>query len=537
LKIIANYMSEILNKPLPATAVKTVELIPKLALIKNLLDAFHVSGINYCHWKSNEHLDASMTADTDLDILFDEKQKERLLLLLDKLGFKKFNSIRQKQYKDIEDYIGLDFPSGKIVHLHTHFRLTMGEAYLKGYQLNLEDKILSRRVFDETFGIYRTDPAFEMILLYFREALKIRNRDIAKMYLKNKVNYTGNILKEYKWLKQYCSDQEMEGILKSIFVNYQPIYQLVTGEFNRRQLLKLSVLLKKEFKRFRLFSPLQALLLRWFREISITVFKKSSKLLNRPIVSQRINPRGGLVIAVIGADGSGKSTVIANLQSTFRKKLDVYRIYLGKGKADVASWPRKLLLMFKKKLNKTEITKQSEAPKPIETAKQNNKPPSTIPVKEKGFKANLFKCIEALIVAREKRKKLKQMHAAKRKGMLVICDRFPQNQIMGYNDGPVLHSLSTSKNLLFRIMAKMEARVYAYAEKNPPDIVFKLVADAKIIEIRKPSKATLQMLEAKIEGIKQLKFSEVSRVVTVDATQPLDKVLFTIKKEIWEAYP
>jgi hypothetical protein len=517
-------MNELIHNSVTASAIaENNGPIPKLSLIANLLDAFHECGINYCHWKSNEHLNASMTGDTDLDVLFDEKQKDQLLLLLEELGFKKFDSIKEKQYKDIEDFIGLDFQSCKVVHLHAHFRLTMGEAYLKGYQLDLEEKILNSRVFDETFGIYCTNPAFELILLYFREALKIRNRDIAMMYLKNKVQYHGNILNEYNWLKQKCTDQEIEEILKTLFVNYQPIYELVVGKFNRKELLKLSALIKKEFKSHRLFSPSKALMLRWYREVSVKLYRKSSRLLNRPIISQRINPRGGLVIAVIGADGSGKSTVIANLEATFRKKLDVYRIYLGRGDGKI-SWARRMLLGLKKRV---------VAPK---AEKQKKKPELGTATKKKGLIASIYKCIEALIVANEKRKNLKLMHTAKKKGMLVICDRFPQNQVMGYNDGPLLHFLSASPNPIFRAISRMEARVYARAERNPPDVLFKLIADAKVVEARKPGETSLEMLEAKIAGVKKLKFADTCKVVTVDATQPLAKVLSTVNKKIWDAY-
>ena len=519
-------MDEIIYKSTLTTATAERNVPPpKLALIAELLDAFHSGGITYCHWKSNEHLGAAMTADTDLDILFEEKQKERVESLLGKLGFKKFKSIRQKQYKDIEDFIGLDLESGKIVHVHTHFRLTMGEAYLKGYQLNLEERVLNSRVFDETFGIYRTNPVFELILLYFREALKIRNRDIAGIYLNNKVNYTGNILNEYKWLKQRTTEQEIKAQLKTILADYRPVYKLMTGDFNRKQVFKLSVLIKKEFKNHRLFSPLMALGLRWYREASVTIFKKLSRVLNTPLVSQRIDPRGGFIVAVIGADGSGKSTVVTNLQSTFRKKLDVYRIYFGNGRAGQKSWPRKLLAGIKK------MSARAQAKTPGSKAESGGTR------KKKGFRANLFKCLEAFVIAKERHKNLKQMQAAKKKGMLVICDRFPQNQVMGYNDGPMLHHLSKSPNPVFRAMSKMEARFYANAEQNPPDVVFKLIAEATVIQARKPSAASLEMLEAKVEGIRKLKFAEGCRVITVDATQPLETVLFIIKKELWAGYP
>jgi hypothetical protein len=37
------------------------------------------------------------------------------------------------------------------------------------------------------------------------------------------------------------------------------------------------------------------------------------------------------------------------------------------------------------------------------------------------------------------------MQQAKEKGMLVICDRYPQNQVIGYNDGPSFKTIQAQK--------------------------------------------------------------------------------------------
>jgi thymidylate kinase len=83
-------------------------------------------------------------------------------------------------------------------------------------------------------------------------------------------------------------------------------------------------------------------------------------------------------------------------------------------------------------------------------------------------------------------------------------------------------------------MAKIEAHLYSNSLNHHPDIVFKLIADARTIDARKPSKATIKMLETKVEGIKKLEFAHSCKVITIDATQPLDEVLYKVKKELWE---
>src|SRR5690606_27343099 len=124
---------------------------------------------------------------------------------------------------------------------------------------------------------------------------------------------------------------------------------------------------------------------------------------------------------------------------------------------------------------------------------------------------------------------------ARSKGMMVICDRYPQNQVMGYNDGPRLNHLLNSKNWLFRIIARREKQIFSKFEHETPDIVFKLIADAKTIESRKPGQTPLHILEDKIEGIKNQQFPGTCIVVTVDSTKPPDKVLYTIKNKIWKS--
>ncbi|MEX2232408.1 MAG: hypothetical protein WD824_09625 [Cyclobacteriaceae bacterium] len=490
----------------------------RLSKIASLFEALHENEIMYCHWKSNEHLGASMLGNTDLDVLFDLTQKEKLEFILGQLGFKKFNAVKQKQYNGIVDFIGLDVASGKIIHLHTHYLLTMGEPYLKGYHLNIEGETIRTRVFNEEYGLYCIDPALELILLYLRESLKLRHRDKLLIHFKNRIQAKEYILREYDWLKARTTEAEIHAMLKTIFNDYNAIYKLVTGKFDTKQLYKLAPVIRKEVKLIRLYSPFRALILRWYREATIIASRKLAQVIDQPILFKRNNPRGGIVIAVIGADGSGKSTVTEHLKNTFGEKLDLYKIYFGRGDGHT-SFARKLLVSFK---GFSPSRKNGQG-----NRKQNSG------VGRKTLLWSLYKCLEAFLVAEEKRTNMRLMQKARKKGALVLCDRYPQNQIMGYNDGPLFNDFLNSSNPLFRMVAKMESGIYAQAENLPPDIVFKLVTDAEVAESRKPGETSPEKLRAKINGLNELKFNKKCRVVAIDATRPLNEVLCTIKKEIW----
>ena len=494
----------------------------KLRKIASLFETLHEYEVEYCHWKSNEHLAASMRGDTDLDVLFREDERDRLELILKELGFKKFNAVREKQYRDITDFLALDAASGKVIHLHTHYRLTMGEPFLKGFQFSypIEERILNARIYNEEFGIYCIQPAVELVLLYIREALKLRHRDRLMSAFGNRFHPNAFVLREYQWLKNRSSVEDIRHAVTTVFAEQTEILPFVTAEFSTRTFARLASVIKNGRGTTRLYSTVRGLALRWRREMTLDLSRYCAAILDRPILFKRINPRGGTVVAVVGADGSGKSTVTENLVKTFSEKLDVYKIYFGRGDGK-ASLMRAVLQLLAgtraRRKNKNKLTAASNA------------------APKRGRVRLIYKCVQALLVAHEKRQSAKRMQLARKKGALVICDRYPQNQIMGYNDGPLLHAFHNAQSSFLRAIARYEARVYAAAENSPPDIIIKLVADADVVEKRKPGETAIEELRAKIEGIRKLRFKNPGRTIVVDAAKPLEDVLYTVKKEIWNA--
>ena len=80
-------MRELLEMGPPSRPVPTTV---SLGVLTSLFRRLHAEDIAYCHWKSNEHLAASMVGDTDLDLLVDRNAAQPLARILGELDVKRF---------------------------------------------------------------------------------------------------------------------------------------------------------------------------------------------------------------------------------------------------------------------------------------------------------------------------------------------------------------------------------------------------------------------------------------------------------------
>ncbi|HKT61776.1 MAG TPA: hypothetical protein VJQ46_17085, partial [Gemmatimonadales bacterium] len=173
--------TETLDRPVPATPTAPDPPAnpspPPIITVGRLAEALAGEGIPYCHWKSNAHLAASAQGATDLDVLVDRAHDQALTLVLTRLGWKRFAAVPWLAYPAVEDYLAFDADTGRLVHLHLHHELTLGERNLKGYHLPWESDLFASRRLDRATGLYVADPTAELLLLLVRSALKLGARD------------------------------------------------------------------------------------------------------------------------------------------------------------------------------------------------------------------------------------------------------------------------------------------------------------------------------------------------------------------------
>jgi thymidylate kinase len=226
---------------------------------------------------------------------------------------------------------------------------------------------------------------------------------------------------------------------------------------------------------------------------------------------------GGLLVAVIGADGSGKSTLVRDLRSWFAPKLDTYPVYFGSGDGPASAIRAPLKLARRLVLG----SKQEVARKDAVTARH----PGSMAV---------GRAVWAAALAVEKRRKLRRASIARARGLLVITDRFPQNQVHGSTDGPLLSGWRHSGSGLRRRLASFEAEAYDRAANRPPDLVLRLNVDLDVARGRRPEHNE-EDLARRIGIIGSLRFPDARYgVVELDGSLPYDEVLARAKAVIFE---
>ena len=516
------------------TTVRAVTPPPRpatdtLAELTRLFQGLHAESIPYCHWKSNEHLRASLLGKTDLDLLVHRHAAQPLARVLSETSFKRFHTVPHVAYPGIESYFGIDPQSGALLHLHVHYQLTLGEKDLKGYRLPWENVVLDTRVFDEEAAIYVADPNIEVLLLLVRAALKLRSRDRLSSLL-GRAYFRGNALRELRWLAARAHTDRLVEHARPLVGEQaaRQAVQLIGGPPpSVRGLTAFGRSIRPSLAEYRMYGALEARGRRWVREAARAWARLRERTPHTPAPTKRLVPQGGLLVAFVGLDGSGKSTLVGEITAWLSALVDVVPIYLGSGKGPT-SVARRLLQGVAALLR----------PVAPGSGEPEGRPTSDGEAPRRGQRSSWLRtCGELLWVvalARERRRRLRQARRARNLGMVVVCDRFLQTQFPDFNDGPAFSHWLDERFWPLRAAAREELAAIRAAELQPPDLVIRLHVRPEVAARRRPT-MPLERLQQSAEKITRLRYPPATRVVEINADEPLEQVLLAVKRAIWES--
>jgi thymidylate kinase len=153
---------------------------------------------------------------------------------------------------------------------------------------------------------------------------------------------------------------------------------------------------------------------------------------------------------------------------------------------------------------------------------------------------SLLFAIRALSLAWDRYRLLLKVARARARGELVICDRYPSDQI-GAMDSPRLEEYVNEigfKIALFNWLARCEKKIY---KKMPmPDIVIKLTvslatAKTRNAERKKGDKDTDDFIEARHRNAHEWHQTGIKHNIEINTDQSMSATILNAKKVIWES--
>ncbi len=477
-----------------------------LGISKELFDEWN-GNVCYCHWKSNEHLEEGLNGITDLDVLLSQQDKEKGSIILKKLNFLRCKAQYGGRYPDVDDWIGFDASTGKLIHLHLHYQIITGSKGMKEYILPWTEECLKTRVIDSEFGVFVADPNIEIVTLYTRIVLKVSPIHLLKLKF-GKYNYEKFYSKEIDFLKgKVVWDVVLDNLRRYFGTDAESILQIIKMQsMSVQQFMTLRKYVLRHIVTRTKMGYIKHEILRWFFLFILPLRKILRYKYGQYFIMRKVPYVGnGASFAFLGQDGSGKSRVTTDIEKWLSWKLDARRFYFGSGE-HYNPWQKRLMSKIK-----------------------NNH----------FFLKFIYNVLKFSFISSWSKYVYRLMNKAQNyihHGGIAIYDRFPQVEFYGINDGPKIpNQLIKIRNCFFYKIASIYAKkeddrirkVISYA----PNVVFKLLLSTEESLRRKPQE-NYETVKRKHDIIKQLKFEE-SDVYEIDATQDYNIEILKIKEIIW----
>jgi thymidylate kinase len=482
-----------------------------LAIANTLREALTAAGIRFVHWKSNDHLAEALAGLTDIDLYIAPADKAGFDAVMARLPAIQMTGQPWSRYPGVEDWLLFDEATGGFLHLHHHYALMTGLKRVKHLAIPWGAKLLeTARIHDPSgWPIPATEMEFTVLLVRIWAKMPPWRRLAAP-------RIPASIRRELEWLRSEAKAEKLTALLSQLLpgVAQAPVLAVLESTaLQTSQIIAAAKLLNRALVNSHRMGWPQALAQATSRNAAMALRRGFRPFASRAQVGKTL-PGGGLVVALVGSDGAGKSTVTTALTRWLRFKLDTECLYLGTG--DGGAHPVDVL-----RRGIRGLARRFKASKPTSSAedKESKKPAST---------GQRIVALHHLLLLRHKLMRLRLAHRLAKAGRMVILDRFPQDQFAGLSDGPRLQDGES-----FSWAARSEQRIYMKIKALSPDLVIRLEIDADTAKARKPDHDR-EILARKAAIVSALKFPD-AQVVTIDARQPLDMVLLTAKRAIWHA--
>jgi len=458
-------------------------------LLERLGQALEAAGVIYCQWKGHWKRTRWESGAGDIDLLVDSAWADRLEIELGRLGFKPAIAPLEAQIPGTESWIGFDAGRLSLAHVHLHRRLIVGGYWTTVYRLAMERAVLDSAVPRFPFPV--PAPELEFIMFVLRTVQRYSPRDILAP---RQPRWLADVQPEFNYLRNQVDRDLLVARLAELLPTVDVAFfdactRSLAPRASRWTRLWLRRGLQKRLEPHASHPPLNLLVRR---------IGRSLRLLPR---ARGLHPaRGGRVLALLGGDGSGKSTCTAELSRWLGPHFAVMTAHLGRPPRSLTTLAVGALLKVRRAFG--------------------------------GDGTSLFDLLRHACTARDRYRLFLKARRFAAAGGVALCERYPvaQNRLLV---GPEIPRLLEQRGGGIGSLARrlLRAEAWYYRHITGPDLIIVLMVEPEIA-VRRKTDEPPDYVRARSRIIWETDWTGTGARL-VDAGRTLPEVLADLKTLVW----
>lgn len=316
--------SAVASRPEPRTGERAAAGHDAPASLVALCQELEDDKVVYCRWSARLGLEGDRAPEDDVQLLVSRAHMHRVTALLARLGFKRATARPQSAVPEALESYTYDPGADGLIRIRAQHHLLLGHELTRNYRLPIESQCLSSAAPRD--GLFRAPaPEYELIVFVLQVLLRHSALDI--------VRGSASLARASERLAELrarvdpdrvheITKRDLPFLGAGVFEDCLEALQPAASAW---QQLKARLGLISRLRAYARRAPAIDTALRMWRGAALAV---RERIVGRS-AGRRLNT-GGAIIAIVGGDGAGKSTVVDALGAWLSRDFATTSVHLGK---------------------------------------------------------------------------------------------------------------------------------------------------------------------------------------------------------------